>query len=62
EDGIRKVFQLQGGKIHATEVRIGITDRRMVEILEGLEEGDVVVRDASLDLSDGQRARAAEDI
>ena len=62
EDGIRKVFQLQGGKIHATEVRIGITDRRMVEILEGLDEGDVVVRDASLDLSDGQRARAAEDI
>lgn len=61
EDGIRKVFRLEGGKIHATDVRTGITDRRMVEILDGLEEGDVVVRDASLDLSEGQRARAAED-
>lgn len=57
EDGVRKAFRVEGGRIRVAEVRTGITDRRMVEILEGLEEGDVVVRDASLDLRDGQRFR-----
>ncbi len=32
----------------------------MVEIVEGLEEGDVVVRDASLDLREGERVRVPE--
>lgn len=59
EDGVRKVFMAEGGRIRVAEVRTGITDRRMVEILEGLEEGDVVVRDASLDLRDGQRVRTS---
>ena len=31
----------------------------MVEILDGLEEGDIVVRDASLDLREGQKVRAS---
>ncbi len=57
EDGVRKVFRVEEGRIGVAKVRTGITDRRMVEILEGLEEGDMVIRDASLDLRDGQRVR-----
>jgi len=38
-DGVRKVFRVEDGKIQETLVTTGITDRRMVEILEGLEEG-----------------------
>ncbi len=56
-DGVRKVFRVQDGKIRETLVTTGITDRRMVEILEGLEEGEIVARDASLDLREGQRVR-----
>lgn len=59
ENGSRKAFRIAGGRIRETVVRTGITDRRMIEILEGLDEGDIVVRDASLDLREGQRARAS---
>lgn len=58
EDGVRKVFLVEDRKIREIVVTTGITDRRMVEILEGVEDGDVVVRDASLDLREGQRVRA----
>jgi HlyD family secretion protein len=60
EDGSRKTFKVVGGRIRETTVKTGITDRRMVEILEGLEEGDIVVRDASLDLREGQRVRVQD--
>ena len=60
EDGARTAFLIERGKILAVPVRTGITDRRMVEIIEGLEEGDVVVRDASLDLREGERVRVPE--
>jgi HlyD family secretion protein len=59
EDGTKKAFRVAGGKIRETLVRTGITDRRMVEITDGLEEGDVIVRDASLDLREGQRVRGS---
>lgn len=59
EDGSKKAFRVAGGKIRVTAVKTGITDRRMVEILKGLEEGDIVVRDASLDLREGQRVRTS---
>jgi len=59
EDGVRKVFRVEEGRIGVAKVRTGITDRRMVEILEGLEEGDKVVRDASLDPREGKRVRTS---
>ncbi|MDO9509563.1 MAG: efflux RND transporter periplasmic adaptor subunit [Thermovirgaceae bacterium] len=59
EDGSKKAFKVSGGKIRVTTVKTGITDRRMVEILGGLEEGDIVVRDASLDIQEGQRVRTS---
>ena len=58
ENGSRKVFKVDGGKISETVVETGVTDRRMVEITKGLQEGDIVVRDASLDLQEGRRVRA----
>lgn len=58
EDGARKVFRVEDGKIREIAVITGITDRRMVEILKGVEDGDVMIRDASLDLREGQRVRA----
>ena len=57
EDGTKKAFKVAGGKVRVITVKTGITDRRMVEVTDGLEEGDVIVRDASLDLREGQRVR-----
>ncbi|MDT8284869.1 MAG: efflux RND transporter periplasmic adaptor subunit [Thermovirgaceae bacterium] len=60
EDGSKKAFKITGGRVRVTAVKTGITDRRMVEILEGLEEGYIVVRDASLDIQEGQRIRVQD--
>lgn len=56
-DGFREVLKVSAGRVEVAPVETGISDRRNVEILSGLEEGDVVVRDAGLDLEEGARVR-----
>ena len=51
------VLRVEGNRVRLVTVRTGLTDRRSVEILEGLEEGDEVVRDAGLDIDEGARVR-----
>lgn len=57
ENGDRLVLLVEGDRIRYRAVKTGLTDRRFVEILEGVNEGDRVVRDAGLDLEDGRRVR-----
>ncbi len=57
ESGERVVMRIERSRIKSVRVRTGIADRRFVEILEGLAEGDEVIRDAGLDLQEGSRVR-----
>lgn len=57
EKGERTVLRVEGNRIRTVKIRTGITDRRLIEILEGLEEGDEVVRNAGLDIAEGTRVR-----
>ena len=57
ENGGRVVMKIERNRIKTVRVKTGISDRRFVEILEGLAEGDEVVRDAGLDLEEGTRVR-----
>ena len=57
ENGARLVLKVENGRIRMATVRTGLTDRRSVEVLEGVREGDEVVRDAGLDIEEGTRVR-----
>lgn len=57
ENGDRLVLFADGERVRYRGVKTGLTDRRFVEILEGINEGDRVVRDAGMDLEDGARIR-----
>ena len=57
ENGARLVLKVENGRIRMATVRTGLTDRRSVEVLEGVREGDEVVRDAGLDIEEGARVR-----
>lgn len=51
------VFTVQDGVARAREVRTGLRQAGQVEIVEGLEPGDVVVRSGHLRLSGGEPVR-----
>lgn len=57
ESGERFAMKIERNRIKSVPIRTGLADRRSVEILEGLHEGDEVVRDAGLDLDEGRRVR-----
>jgi len=57
ESGERVVLKVERGRIKSVGIRTGLSDRRSVEVLEGLDEGDEVVRDAGLALEEGARVR-----
>jgi len=40
--GLEKVFAIEGGKVSERIVRTGVPDGKLVEIIDGLKEGDVV--------------------
>ena len=57
ENGERLVLRVEGNRVRTAKVSTGLNDRRSIEILEGLGEGDEVVRDAGLDIEEGTRVR-----
>ncbi|MFA0888450.1 MAG: efflux RND transporter periplasmic adaptor subunit [Synergistales bacterium] len=61
EDGRRLVRRIEGNRVQSGEVTTGLTDRRFLEILGGIGEGDEVLRDAGLDIEDGARVKKADD-
>jgi RND family efflux transporter MFP subunit len=52
-----RVYIIDGNRLHAREVEVGIRGTRQVEIVSGLSEGERVVAPAPEGLSDGQRVR-----
>lgn len=57
-DGSKEVLSIVGGRVRHQKVQTGISDRRHVEITEGLQAGDLVVRDSSLDLKEKAKVKA----
>lgn len=57
ENGERLALRVEGNRVRIRKIGTGLTDRRSIEILEGLDEGDEVVRDAGLDIEEGTRVR-----
>jgi len=57
ENGERLVLRVESNRVRTVKIRTGLTDRRSIEILEGLDEGDEVVRDAGLDIEEGTRVK-----
>lgn len=56
-DGAWRVMLIRDGRIELRDVTVGIMTDDLVEIREGLGEGDAVVANPSSDLSAGARAR-----
>jgi RND family efflux transporter MFP subunit len=60
KDGARKVFVIQDGRAHATEVKEGRSWGDITEILSGLKEGDSVALNPDSQLRDGLRVKIKE--
>lgn len=62
---VEVVFVLDGGKVKAAPVKIGISDDNYWEITDGLKEGDEIVtggfKAISHDLDDGKRVKASRE-
>lgn len=56
--GSRAVLKVDGDVVRAVTVREGLSDGQRVQIVSGLDAGDVVVADARRQLGDGARVRA----
>ncbi|HCD71460.1 MAG TPA: efflux RND transporter periplasmic adaptor subunit, partial [Thermovirga lienii] len=54
-----EVLKIADGRVHIVPVKVGLKSRQKVEIVEGLDEGDVVVKDAGIELDDGAKVKAA---
>ena len=56
-DGERVVLKINGDVVNAVVVKEGLTDGADVQIVSGLEAGDLVVADARRDVADGVEVR-----
>ena len=55
--GISKVFVIQNGVVSERTVQTGATDGNLVEILSGVNEGDLVATSSLDQLHQGSRVR-----
>ncbi len=51
------IFTVRGGRAVLTSVEVGLRGVEWAEILDGLDEGDVIITEPSPDLEDGVRVR-----
>lgn len=56
------VFVVNEGKVSEVPVRLGVRRDARVEVLEGLQEGDVIVTAGQLKLRDGMQVRTVGDV
>ena len=56
-EGVAVVYRVQAGRAMRTRVRLGEADDRRVEVLDGLNDGDVVISGPNRKISDGQTVR-----
>jgi HlyD family secretion protein len=57
-DGQWQLFEVNGSRARVTSVDIGMINDRVAEVLDGLEQGDLVVPAPESTLKDGQRVKA----
>lgn len=60
EPGRAYVQVVRNGRVKSTDVKIGLLSGGLIEVLDGLAEGDVVVARAGTFLRDGDAVRAVE--
>jgi HlyD family secretion protein len=53
------VFVVEDGRARLRRIRVGISGRGAVQVLDGLQDGDSVIVDPPANLTDGARVRAA---
>jgi HlyD family secretion protein len=59
QNGRQVVMLVSHGRAYQRFVQTGISDRRNIEIITGLQVGDTIVRDGSLSLANGTRVKPA---
>lgn len=57
KEGQKEVMAVAGGRVRHRTVTTGISDGNNIEITGGLEEGDQIIRDGSLDLAEKTRVK-----
>jgi HlyD family secretion protein len=57
--GSSEVLKIVDGRVRIVPVDVGLKNRQKVEIVGGLNEGDIVVKDAGIELDDGAKVKAA---
>lgn len=55
--GSYQVMLIDDGRIKVAAIKAGNRNQQVIEVLEGLKEGDFVVKDGSLELKDGTRVK-----
>lgn len=58
EDGHYRVLLVDEGRIKERTIEIGEKNQQWVEVIKGIEAGETVVRDGSLELKEGSRVKA----
>ncbi|MDD2497517.1 MAG: efflux RND transporter periplasmic adaptor subunit [Desulfitobacteriaceae bacterium] len=53
----KEVMAVMDGKIEHRLIKTGASDADLVEILDGMKKGDIVIRDAGLDLKENQKVK-----
>ncbi|WP_031516888.1 efflux RND transporter periplasmic adaptor subunit [Desulfofalx alkaliphila] len=59
-DGKREVLVVKDGRVKIQQVTTGIEDSDKVEITNGLKEGDIIIRDGGINLSQGSKVKLIE--
>ncbi|MCU1342414.1 MAG: hypothetical protein JWN92_1837 [Candidatus Acidoferrum typicum] len=57
DGGKRFVFVVQGNRLHRRDIRVGIANPTMIEVLSGLQEGDQVALPGDVSLKENLRIR-----
>jgi hypothetical protein len=55
--GQKEVLLIVKGRVHHQVVSIGIGDQKNFEVTQGLADGDLIIRDGSLELAEGARVK-----
>lgn len=57
ENGDQQVAVVQDGRVQFRKIETGIRDKYQVEAVKGLKAGEIIIRDASQNITEGQRVR-----
>ena len=58
EGSTRFVFRVENDRFHRRDIKVGIANPTMIEVLSGLQEGDVVALPGDVSLKENLRIRA----